>query len=87
MNKVNLGDKYTHRITLRLNQQQYDFLIQVSELLGVSPSDYLRMTVNTGMVSFKKDLNVLTNGNGLQLVEGVVGTENEDVKANSDNIV
>ena len=34
MNKVNMGANYTHRITLRVNEEQYNFLIKVSELLG-----------------------------------------------------
>lgn len=75
---VNLGDKYTHRVTLRLNEEQYDFLIKVSGILGISPSDYLRMTVNAGMVATKNDSNVL---------KGMVGTNNENVKTNSDNIL
>lgn len=83
MKTVNLGDKYTHRVTLRLNEEQYEFLIKVSSILGVSPSDYLRMTVNSGMVATKNGLNELSNGN---LLKGMVGT-NENVKTNSDDIV
>ena len=77
MNKVNLGDKFTHRITLRLNDAQHEFLLKVSDLLGVTPSDYLRMVVNTGMVSTKVDLDWMTQGKTL---EGMVGM-NENVKA------
>lgn len=73
---ANLGDKYTHRVTLRLNDEQYKFLIDVSEILGVSPSDYLRMSVNTGMVASKKNWDE---------VKGV-GT-NENVKTDSNNII
>ena len=51
---VNLGDKYTHRVTLRLNDDQYNWLIEVANVLGVTPSDYLRMSVNTGMVVTKE---------------------------------
>lgn len=83
MNKVNLGANYTHRVTLRLNDEQYNFLIRVSDMLGVSPSDYLRMTVNTGMVSMKSQLSDLT---GLNTEKGMVGT-NENVKTNSNDIV
>jgi len=83
MNKVNLGDKYTHRITLRLNDDQYDFIIKVSELLGVSPSDYIRMTVNTGMIATRSNLDTYANGN---VLKGMVGTD-ENVKTNSDDIV
>jgi len=80
---VNLGDKYTHRVTLRFNEEQYDFLIKVSGILGISPSDYLRMTVNTGMVATKNGINDLSNGN---MLKGMVGTD-EDVKTNSDNLL
>ena len=83
MKTVNLGDKYTHRVTLRLNEEQYEFLIKVSSILGVSPSDYLRMTVNSGMVATKNGLDEFSNGN---MLKGMVGT-NENVKTNSDDIV
>lgn len=78
MKTVNLGDKYTHRITLRLNDEQYEFLIKISSILGVSPSDYLRMTVNSGMVATKNGLD--------EIMKGMVGT-NENVKTDSDDIV
>lgn len=42
------------RITLRLNPQQFDFVQTQSELLGVSPSDFLRMMVNASMSVTKK---------------------------------
>ena len=83
MKTVNLGDKYTHRVTLRLNEEQYEFLIKVSSILGVSPSEYLRMTVNSGMVATKNGLNELSNGN---MLKGMVGTY-ENVKTNSDDIL
>lgn len=37
------------RITLRLNAAQFQFVQTQSELLGVSPSDLLRMMVNASM--------------------------------------
>lgn len=83
MKTVNMGDKYTHRITLRLNEEQYDFLIKISSILGVSPSDYLRMVVNSGMVATRGGIDDYSNGN---MLKGMVGT-NENVKTNSDDIV
>lgn len=83
MNKVNLGDKYTHRVTLRLSDDQYDFIIKVSEILGVSPSDYLRMTINTGMVATRSNIDEIAKGNSLK---GMVGT-NENVKTDSNDII
>lgn len=70
----NLGSNYSHRITLRLNDEQYKFVMDVSDTLGVSPSDYLRMCVNTGLSAMKKSTANME----------VVGTH-EDVKADIDN--
>lgn len=83
MKTVNMGSKYTHRVTLRLNDEQYNFLIKVSEVLGVSPSDYIRMVVNSGMVSTQGKLDEAL---GDKTMKGMVGTH-EDVKTDSDNIV
>ena len=83
MKTVNLGDKYTHRVTLRLNQEQYDFLVKISNILGVSPSDYLRMVINSGMVGMKNDIDTMSGGN---VLKGMVGTS-EDVKTDSNNLV
>lgn len=37
------------RITLRLNQKQFDYVKTSADFLGVSPSEYLRMLVNLTM--------------------------------------
>lgn len=76
MNKVNMGEKYEKRITLRLNEKQYNFIIGVSEVLGVSPSDYIRMVVNSGMVQMQK----------AEETKGMVGTH-ENVKTDINNLV
>lgn len=43
----------SQRITLRLNDEQFTFVKTVSDALGVSPSEYLRMMVNLSMVGAK----------------------------------
>ena len=43
-----------HRITLRLNPDQFDFVMSSSEPLGVSPSEFLRMVINATMAMNKK---------------------------------
>lgn len=83
MNKVNMGSNYTHRVTLRLNDEQYGFIITVAEVLGVSPSDYLRMCVNSGMVASRSQNPELFAKDE----KGKVGTEDEDVKTNSNDII
>lgn len=83
MGNKNLGDKFQHRVTLRLTDEQYEFLINVSSVLGVSPSDYIRMSVNAGMVAMKSDINEIKNGNAVSsTVERLVGTSDENVKTN-----
>lgn len=83
MKTVNMGSKYTHRVTLRLNDEQYEFLIKVSELLGVSPSDYIRMVVNSGMISTQGQVDQAYQGKNMK---GMVGT-NENVKTDSNDII
>lgn len=84
MSNVNYGSNYTHRITLRLNDEQHDFVIKVAQLLGVSPSDYIRMSINTGMMALNKDIEDLTSGKMAQ--KGMVGM-NENVETNINDIV
>ncbi len=40
-----------HRITLRLNDAQFAFLAQSSEVIGVTPSEFLRIVINTTLTS------------------------------------
>lgn len=68
---MNIKDK-RNRITLRLNDAQFGFIKTTSDILGVSPSEFLRMVVNASMVSSKNDK-----------FKEVFGREND--KANSDN--
>lgn len=37
------------RITLRLNENQFDFVKYNSDVMGVSPSEFLRILINTTM--------------------------------------
>lgn len=44
------------RITLRLNDEQFDFVRMNSDMLGVSPSDFLRMVINASLSAYKAGL-------------------------------
>ncbi len=46
-------DKST-RVTLRLNDDQFEFIKENAEMLGVSPSEFIRMMVNSSMAVSKK---------------------------------
>lgn len=59
------------RITLRLNENQFDFVKYHSDCLGVSPSEFLRMVINSTM-SMSNDIR---------------GNRRENEKTNIDNII
>ena len=57
---MNMKDK-TNRITLRLTDEQFIFIKKSADVLGVSPSAFLRMVVNSTMVISDKK-NIGNNG-------------------------
>lgn len=46
-------DKKT-RITLRLSEEQMNFVLNDSQTLGISPSEYIRMLISTCVSMSKK---------------------------------
>lgn len=54
MNKAHLGDTYTHKLTLRLTDGQYEFVKEYATSCGVTPSEYVRMFINAGLTQAKK---------------------------------
>ena len=68
----------TNRITLRLNDKQFEYVKVNADLLGVSPSEFLRMVINATISLAEKavEMNEKKEGNG-----------RENDKANIDNIV
>ena len=47
-----MKDKQT-RITLRLSEKQFDFVKSNAEIMGVSPSEFLRIVINATMATQK----------------------------------
>ena len=43
----------SQRITLRLTEDQFNFTKMNADILGVSPSDFLRMVINSAMATSK----------------------------------
>lgn len=41
----------SNRITLRLNDEQFEFVKSQADIVGVSPSEFLRMVVNATMAT------------------------------------
>lgn len=44
----------SNRLTLRLSDEQFAYVRDSAEMLGVSPSEFLRMVVNLTMTADKK---------------------------------
>lgn len=63
------GDKQ-QRVTVRFTAQQFEFVRQLAETMGVSPSDVIRMMVNSGMVTWNNQ-------------KGVGRRENESTSVNN----
>lgn len=88
MKTVNYGDKYTKRLTLRISERQLEWLVKVSDVFGVSPSDYLRMVINTSMVSTQKSVDTMLSGMvGMPNTNERIGGYDANVKTDIDNLV
>jgi uncharacterized protein (DUF1778 family) len=61
----------SNRITLRLNDEQFEFVKCNADILGVSPSEFLRMVVNSSMALAK------AAEEKLKKVEEAKGREND----------
>lgn len=63
-----MKDKQT-RITLRLSEEQFDFVKSNADVMGVSPSEFLRIVINATMSTQKIKIESIN--------EGVSGREND----------
>lgn len=70
------------RITLRLSGEQFAFVKESAEALGVSPSDFLRMVINFTMTTTKKAEQVAKKA-----TEEMEGMRRENEQANFNNFV
>ena len=68
------------RITLRLNESQFEFVKMQAETLGVSPSEFLRMVINSAMVMSSKAHEKLVQ---IQNDMGGCGRENDKADCNN----
>lgn len=73
--RMYMKDK-NHRITLRLNDEQFEFVRENAETLDVSPSDFLRMVINTTLVAYRKTSEKIGKV-AKELTEEVSGREND----------
>ena len=73
----------SNRITLRLNDEQFEFVKFNADILGVSPSEFLRILINSTLALSKSASKTLENK--LNETKESLGREND--KTDSDNIV
>ena len=71
-----------NRITLRLNDEQFEFIKYNADIMGVSPSEFLRIMVNSTMSVTRK---ALTDQKVGQFFKEGTGRENDE--ANQHDIV
>ena len=70
----------THRITLRLNENQFEFVKSQADMLGVSPSEFLRMVINSAMVTASNVHPYVSTS--LSSLGGAIGRENDKADIN-----
>ena len=81
MKIVNLGDPFTRRLTLRLTERQYKFLVRISEEIGTSPSDYIRFLVTSSALNYgTEEMFRFENDSFDNYKEDMEGTSNANVK-------
>lgn len=83
-------DKGT-RITLRLNEKQFEYVHMMSDNFGVSPSEFLRILLNTTIAStekvsrvadeaaekIKREISSFSDAEVKKIIEDGAGRENE----------
>lgn len=67
----------SNRITLRLNDAQFDFVRDSAQMLGISPSDFVRMVINMTMYGTQATANSMVKE----------GQRRENEQANFNDIV
>lgn len=70
-----MKDKQT-RITLRLSEKQFDFVKSNADIMGVSPSEFLRIVINATMSTQKIKIENINS-------EEVLGRENDKTDFNN----
>lgn len=76
-NTMNMGDK-TRTVTVRLTEEQYEFLNRTAKAIEVTPSRFLRMVVNASMAG---------SALGAAAAAGMEATNLEHRQTDSDHIV
>ena len=71
----------TQRVTLRLSVEQFEYVKGNADLLGVSPSDFLRMVINATMAMSKAAVD-----SAAEKIQESDGDGRENDKTDSNNL-
>lgn len=74
----------THRITLRLNDKQFAHVSNTAKLLGVSPSEFLRIIINLSIAAENHPDEMEQAVNGIVAERTGNGRANDKTHINSD---
>lgn len=74
----------THRITLRLNDRQFAHVSDTAKLLGVSPSEFLRIIINLSIATEEHPEEMEQAVNGIIAERTGNGRENDKTHINGD---
>ena len=72
----------TQRVTLRLSEEQFGYVKGNADLLGVSPSDFLRMVINATMAMSRSAVDAAS-----KKIQESDGDGRENDKTDSNNLV
>lgn len=77
-----------NRMTIRFDDKSWSFISDMSERTGLTPSDYIRMMVNTAMYSFNQANEITKNAIENQVAKFSEGVDtHDDDKTHNNGIV
>lgn len=50
---MKLGENFNKRMTIRLSDSQYVFIMEMCDLCGMSPSEYIRMILDSSIAKVR----------------------------------
>lgn len=50
---MKLGDNFNKRMTIRLSDAQYVFIMEMCDLCGMTPSEYIRMVLDSSIAKVR----------------------------------
>lgn len=58
---MRLNQPYNNKISVRLSDKQFDYISYLSDMIGISPSDVIRMILDSYIVRTERNENEKTS--------------------------